>query len=743
MFKQLNENVVAEVDDDQEEEEMKKHMEIVPDNEVAIDAISLATKPPIIVDWKTIKEGKMGYFQIIRAEWKFKEIMPPRMTTQVRPRSIAAPEAVDVTGKKGKKIGDVRNVIVNNGRRGCSYKEFLACNPKEYDGKEGAIVYTHWIEKMELVQDMSGCGDNQKVKYTAGSFFGKALTWWNYQIHTRSQETAAGMEWEDFNEGKNPEKRENSGESSRDRNVKDVNKRTRTGNVFATTANPVRREYTGAAPKCANCNLHHSPKSPCCACFNYNRLGHLAKDCRVVPRMVNLVNARSPTATHGACFECGSTDHFKVACPRLNQAQRPGENRPNQAVANNGGQGRGKNSNHACGRAFMVGADEACQDPNIMMGMFTLNNHYATTLFDSGADYSFISTTFIPLLGIEPSNLGFSYEIEIASGQLVEINKVIRGCKLKIKGKVRVIGEIPKDKVRHLISAKAKEQKQEEIVVVRNFPEVFLDDLSGLPPTREIKFHIELISGAIRVAKSPYRLAPSKMEELLGQLRELQDKGFIRPRSSPWGALVLFFKKKDDDLFDQLQGSQYFSKIELRSGYHQLRVHKDDIPKTAFRTCYGHFEFTVMPFGLTNASAVFMDLMNRVMAISVISVYSDSSDDSVGTPAGRVILFGTIPTTIPDTTPVITQPTTQSDTTVIPTQIYIIAPNIPPLPTISSFLSSADDTTDSDTPDTPPSPTHGTPFTETTLSTQRSPTTYGALRHRVMVLAPRQPIPHG
>ncbi|GJV82459.1 hypothetical protein Tco_1522357 [Tanacetum coccineum] len=119
-----------------------------------------------------------------------------------------------------------------------------------------------------------------------------------------------------------------------------------------------------------------------------------------------------------------------------------------------------------------------------------------------------------------------------------------------------------------------------------------------------------------------------------------------------------------------------------------------------------------------------------VMAILVISVSSDSSEDSAGTPAGRVILFGTIPTTIFDTTPVITPPITQTDTTVIPTEIPIIAPNIPPLPAISPFLSSADDTTDSDTLDTPPSPTHGTPFIETTLSTQRSLTASGALRRR-------------
>ncbi|GKE08576.1 putative nucleotidyltransferase, ribonuclease H [Tanacetum coccineum] len=140
------------------------------------------------------------------------------------------------------------------------------------------------------------------------------------------------------------------------------------------------------------------------------------------------------------------------------------------------------------------------------------------------------------------------------------------------------------------------------------------------------------------VAKSPYRLAPSEMEELSSQLRELQDKGFIRPSPSPWGAPVLFVKKNDgsfrmcidyrelnkltiknryplpriDDLFYQLQGSQYFSKIDLRSGYHQLRVHENNISKTTFRTQYGDFEFTVMPFGLTNAPAIFMDLMNRV-----------------------------------------------------------------------------------------------------------------------------------
>ncbi|KAL0551582.1 hypothetical protein IC582_010671 [Cucumis melo] len=174
--------------------------------------------------------------------------------------------------------------------------------------------------------------------------------------------------------------------------------------------------------------------------------------------------------------------------------------------------------------------------------------------------------------------------------------------------------------------------------VVSDYPDVFSEELPGLPPHREIEFAIELEPGTIPISRAPYRMAPAELKELKVQLQKLLDKGFIRPSVSPFGAVVLFVKKKDgsmrlcidyrelnkvtvknryplpkiDDLFDQLQGATVFSKIDLRSGYHQLRIKDGDVPKTAFRSRYGHYEFIVMSFGLTNAPAVFIDLMNKV-----------------------------------------------------------------------------------------------------------------------------------
>lgn len=203
----------------------------------------------------------------------------------------------------------------------------------------------------------------------------------------------------------------------------------------------------------------------------------------------------------------------------------------------------------------------------------------------------------------------------------------------------------------------------EGMPVVQDYPDVFPEELPGMPPDRDIEFIIDLMPGTAPISRRPYRMPANELEELRKQIKELQDKGYVRPSSSPWGALVLFVKKKDgsmrmcvdyrslnevtienkyplpwiDDLFDQLKGAKVFSKIDLRSGYHQLKIRPGDIPKTAFSTRHGLYEFTVMSFGLTNAPAYFMNLMNKVFMecldkyvvvfIDDILVYSKSEQE--------------------------------------------------------------------------------------------------------------------
>ncbi|GJR03905.1 putative reverse transcriptase domain-containing protein [Tanacetum coccineum] len=324
---------------------------------------------------------------------------------------------------------------------------------------------------------------------------------------------------------------------------------------------------------------------------------------------------------------------------------------------NNNNRGNQVGGGNALAKVYAVGHAGTNPDSNVVTGTFLLNNRYASILFDTGADRSFVSTAFSSQIDITPTALDHYYDVELADGRIIGLNTILRGCTLNILNHPFNIDLMPvelgsfdaiigmdcnrgNEARLHIISYtktqeymlkgcpvflanvttketedKSEKKRLEDVPIVRDFPEVFPEDLSGLPPTRQVEFQIDLIPGAAPVARAPYRLAPSEMKELSEQLKELSDKGFIRPSSSPWGAPVLFVKKKDgsiDDLFDQLQGSSVYSKIDLRSGYHQLRVREEDIPKTAFRTRYGHYEFQVMPFGLTNASAVFMDLMNRV-----------------------------------------------------------------------------------------------------------------------------------
>nr|GEX52716.1 putative reverse transcriptase domain-containing protein [Tanacetum cinerariifolium] len=338
------------------------------------------------------------------------------------------------------------------------------------------------------------------------------------------------------------------------------------------------------------------------------------------------------------CYRCGERGHRSFEC--LKKADQRGGN--------------------VQGQAYVIRDAEHNQGPNVVTGTFLLNNCYATVLFDSVADKSFVDVKFSHLIYIKPVKLKSSYEVELADGKVVSTNSVLRGYTLNLLDRLFDIDLMPielgtfdvivgmdwlverdalivygrkevhvpyknrtlvvksdygESRLKVISCIKAREyiekgsqlflaqvtetepvKKQlQDVPVIYNFPEVFHDDLPGLPPPRQVKFKIELLPGATPVARAPYRLAPSELKELSDQLKELSKKGFIRPSSSPWGASVLFVKKKDGS-FHMCIDYRELNKLTVKN-------REEDIPITAFRTRYGHFEFQVMPFGLTNVSA--------------------------------------------------------------------------------------------------------------------------------------------
>ncbi|GJW23851.1 putative reverse transcriptase domain-containing protein [Tanacetum coccineum] len=338
-------------------------------------------------------------------------------------------------------------------------------------------------------------------------------------------------------------------------------KKEKMGAGFVATA-PPKNEFVNQYPKCTKCYTYHLKDRVCRLCFNCQRRGHFAKDCWAPFKRATPVNAVRMDIEPRTCYERRSHEHFQTTCPKLNRALGQVGNR----LTIEGNRNTRNNGKQAIGRAFNVNVNamEALQDPKVVTGTFSLNDHFATVLFDSEADFSFISTEFAPLLNVKPSIVNPGYVIEVADGKKVEVDRIIRDYKLELgnslfsinliplghgsldvivgmdwlsqnkavifchekvveiplegNGILRVQGERTLGAAKALMNAKVDEPKLSDISVVWHFVDVFPKDLSGLPPQREVEFRIDLVPGATPIAKSPYRPTPSKMQELSGQL---------------------------------------------------------------------------------------------------------------------------------------------------------------------------------------------------------------------------------
>nr|GEY16530.1 putative reverse transcriptase domain-containing protein [Tanacetum cinerariifolium] len=427
---------------------------------------------------------------------------------------------------------------------------------------------------MESIFNISGCAIENQVKFTTCTLLDAALTWWNGQIPTLGPEAYA-MTWEVLKK-KMTDKYCPQGEIKK-LEIELWNLKVK-GNDVSTYTNRF-QELTLICTK-----------------FVANEKKNIDKYISGLPDNIYGNRDSKETPKGNGCFECRASGHFKRDYLKLKNK--------------NGG------NRNAQGWVYTVGNAEKNENASM-----NLDSNVVTDLMPVELD----SVDVI----IRMDWLRRCHTVIVCDEKLVQIpygNET-----LTFHGNESNNG-------REKEEDKSEGKQFKDVPIVQDFPKVFPEELPGLPPARPVEFQIDLILGAAPVARAPYRLASSEMKELPEQLQELSDKGFIRPNSSPWGAPVLFVKKKDgsfrmcidyrelnkltvknryplpriDDLFDQLQGSSIHSKIDLRFGYHQLRVREQDVPKTSFQTRYGHYEFQVMPFGLTNAPAVFMDLMNRV-----------------------------------------------------------------------------------------------------------------------------------
>ncbi|WVZ98384.1 hypothetical protein U9M48_043839 [Paspalum notatum var. saurae] len=402
--------------------------------------------------------------------------------------------------------------------------------------------------------------------------------------------------------------------------------------------------------------------------------------CSAPPRPPASVPPAKPSAKY-PCYNCGKIGHFSNNCFARRQSQAPLLIRDNPRQ--NKKKGPKRDPAPTEGRVHYTHVDQIPEGEPVLASTFLINEHPTVVLFDSGATHTFISRSYATKHGYHIDNMKAKYHIT-APGSPIDTSQIVRHLRLCIgteefyvdpmvlpnQGIDIILGmdwmkehnvllditsrtvqmkSSKSEKVMHIhlpshkhsppIVNATEAQLIKKIPMVSDFPDVFPEDLPGLPPDRNVEFAIELVPGTAPVSKRPYRMAPDELKELKTQLQEQLDKGFIRPSSSPWGCPALFVEKKDqggkrlcvdyrplnavtvknkyplphiDILFDQLGGATVFSKIDLRSAYHQIKVREEDIPKTAFSTCYGLYEYLVMSFGLTNAPAFFMYLMNSV-----------------------------------------------------------------------------------------------------------------------------------
>ncbi|GJR37557.1 putative reverse transcriptase domain-containing protein [Tanacetum coccineum] len=542
------------------------------------------------------------------------------------------------------------NPNVNNGgvvpiARECTYQDFVKCQLLNFKGEE-VVGLTRWFKKIEIVFHISNCPPRYQVKYASCTLLHGALTWWNSPKRTVGVNAAYVMTWkalmklttEVYCHRNEIQKMETELWKLivKGNDLAAYNQRFQELTLLCTKMVPEEEDqvekYIGGLPDNIQGNVITAEptrlQDEICIANNLmdqKLKGYAIKSAenkRIAYMVENNVESKGYVGAFPYCSKCRmhhegpcmvKCGHYRNECPKLR----------NQNCGNKTGNKTGNNKAKA--RAYANGGGGANSDSNVVTGMFLLNNRYATMLFDLGADRSFVSTTFSALLDVIPSTLDTShpFDIDLMHVELDSFNVIIGIDWLAKYHAVIVCDE-------KIVRIPYRDD-------VLDFPEVFPEDLPILPPTRQVESQIDLVHGVAPVVRSKYRLTLPEMQELSTQLQELSNKGFIRPSFSPWGASILFVKKKDgsfrmcidyrelnkltvknryplsriDHLFNQLQGSRVYSKIDLRSSYHQLKVHEENIPKIAFRTRYGHYEFQVIPFRLTNAPTIFMDLMNR------------------------------------------------------------------------------------------------------------------------------------